>query len=69
VHRGRLTAKNVSGDVRVGIPAGIPVWTDISSVTGSVRSDLDGAGEPSDGQDYIELRARTVSGDVYLRQL
>jgi DUF4097 and DUF4098 domain-containing protein YvlB len=69
VHRGRLIAKNVSGDVRVGIPAGIPVWTDISSVTGSVRSDLDGAGEPSDGQDYIELRARTVSGDVYLRQL
>jgi hypothetical protein len=69
MHRGQLTAKNVSGDIRVGIPGGIPVWTDISSVTGSVRSDLEGAGEPADGQDYIELRARTVSGDVYLQQL
>jgi len=69
MNRGQLTAKNVSGDIRVGVPGGVPVWTDISSVTGSVRSDLEGAGEPADGQDYIELRARTVSGDVYLQQL
>ena len=69
VHRGQLTAKNVSGDVRVGIPAGIPVWTDVTTMTGSVRSNLDGAGEPSEGQDYIELRAKTVSGDIILEQL
>jgi len=69
LHRGQLTAKNVSGDIRVGIPGGVPVWTDISSVTGSVRSDLEGGGEPAEDQDYIELRARTVSGDVYLQQL
>ena len=52
-------AKNASGDVRVGIPAGVPVWTDVSSVTGQVHSDLQGAGEPAEGQDYIELRAKT----------
>jgi DUF4097 and DUF4098 domain-containing protein YvlB len=69
MRRGQLTAKNVSGDIRVGVLGGVPVWTDISSVTGSVRSDLEGAGEPADGQDHIELRARTVSGDVYLQQL
>jgi hypothetical protein len=67
-HRGQLAAKNASGDIRVGIPAGVPVWTDVSSVTGSVRSSLEGAGEPAPGQDYIELRAKTVSGDVYLEQ-
>ena len=67
--RGQLQAKNASGDIRVGIPAGIPVWTDVSSVTGSVRSNLQGAGQPEDDQDYIELRAKTVSGDVYLEQL
>jgi len=67
--RGQLAAKNVSGDITVGIPAGIPVWTDITSMTGSVRSDLEGAGEPDEGEDYVELRARTVSGDVYLEQL
>lgn len=69
MHRGQLAAKNVSGDIRVGIPAGIPVWTDISSMTGTVRSDLQGAGQPAEGQDYIELRAKTVSGDVHLEQL
>jgi DUF4097 and DUF4098 domain-containing protein YvlB len=69
MHRGQLAAKNVSGDIRVGIPAGIPVWTDISSMTGSVRSDLQGAGEPAEGQDFIEVRAKTISGDVFLEQL
>ncbi len=69
MHRGQLTAKNVSGDIKVGIPAGIPVWTDISSVTGSVRSELEGAGQPAEGQDFIELRAKTISGDVFLEQL
>ncbi len=69
MRRGQLAAKNVSGDIRVGIPAGIPVWTDISTVTGSVRSNLQGAGQPAEGQDYVELRAKTVSGDVLLQQL
>jgi DUF4097 and DUF4098 domain-containing protein YvlB len=67
--RGSLQVKNASGDITVGIPAGVPVWTDISSVSGTVSSTLDGAGQPQDGQDYIELRAKTVSGDVHLEQL
>jgi len=66
---GQLTARNVSGDIHVGIPAGVPVWTDISTMTGSVRSNLHGAGEPGEGEDYIELRAKTVSGDIVLEQL
>jgi len=67
--RGELHANNVSGDIRVGVPAGIPVWTDVSTVTGSVRSSLHGAGQPEEGQDFIELRAKTVSGDISLEQL
>ena len=69
MHRGELRASNVSGDIRVGIPADVPVWTDVSTVTGSVRSSLEGAGRPEDGQDYVELRAKTVSGDILLEQL
>lgn len=64
--RGRITAKNVSGDVRVGIPAGTPVWTDVNTVTGSVASNLRSVGRPAEGQDHVELRATTVSGDVRL---
>ncbi len=67
--RGSLQVKNVSGDINVGIPAGIPVWTDISCVSGTISSSLDGAGEPEQGQDFIELRAKTVSGDIRLEQL
>jgi hypothetical protein len=52
----------------VGIPSGVPVWTDVSTLTGSVTSNLVGAGEPAEGQPYVELRAKTVSGDVRLEQ-
>ena len=69
MNRGSLTAKNASGDIRVGIPAGTPVWTDVSSMTGRIGSDLEGAGQPEAGQDYVEVRAKTLSGDIILKQL
>lgn len=68
MHAGELVAKNVSGDVRVGVPAGLPVWTDIVTVTGSVHSDLEGAGQPGEGEPFLALRAKTVSGDIHLAQ-
>lgn len=64
--RGRLTSKAASGDVRIGIPPTVPVWTDLSTVSGQIRSELPGAGEPDEGADYVELRATTVSGDIVL---
>ena len=67
--RGRLSLKGASSDVHVGIPAGTPVWTDISTVTGSVRSSLESVGAPQEGQDHIELQARTVSGDITLTEV
>lgn len=63
---GRLVGKGASGDIRVGIPAGTPVWTDLSTVSGQIRSNLKGSGQPAEGQDHVELRARTVSGDIIL---
>ncbi len=64
--RGRVTAKGASGDVRIGVPDGTPVWADITSVAGSVRSEVPSTGAPGPGQDHVEVRARTVSGDVLL---
>jgi DUF4097 and DUF4098 domain-containing protein YvlB len=69
VHRGRVTVKGASGDVSIGVAAGVPVWTDITTVTGTIRSDLQGAGQPQAGQDHIEVRAKTVSGDVVLSEV
>jgi hypothetical protein len=67
--RGQLVISTGSGDVRVGIPGGTPVWTDVTSSSGRVHSDLAPVGAPSEDQDYLELRARTGSGDVYLERL
>ncbi len=69
VTAGRIQLKAASGDLRVGVPAGIPVWTDVSTVTGRVTSTLEGAGQPEPGADFIEIRAHSISGDVELQQL
>jgi hypothetical protein len=45
------------------------VWTDISSLTGRIHSTLSGAGQPAEGQDHVEVRATTVSGNVSLVEL
>lgn len=66
VRNGRVTSKAASGDVRIGIPTGTPVWTDISTVSGRVSSSIEGVGEPEEGAPYVELRATTVSGDIAL---
>lgn len=67
-HRGSVGAKTASGRFQVGVPTGIPVWTDISTVSGRIRSSLEGAGQPAEGEDYIEIRAKTASGDIVLEQ-
>lgn len=64
--RGRVFAKTASGSVQLGVPPGLPVWTDISTVSGHVRSDLEGVGEPGEGAERLEVHARTVSGGVHL---
>ena len=69
VHQGRITVKAASGDVSIGVAAGIPVWTDITTVSGTIRSDLQGAGKPEPGQDHIEVRVKTVSGDIELSEV
>jgi len=66
--RGKFSAKGASGSVHVGIPAGTPIWTDISTVSGRIHNNVEGVGQPSEGADHVELWATTVSGDVILTQ-
>ncbi|MBT8213033.1 MAG: DUF4097 domain-containing protein [Acidimicrobiia bacterium] len=58
-------AKTVSGDVRVGIPAGRTIDVDIKSFSGEVYNNL----SPSDGDKTgrFALKVTTVSGDIELR--
>jgi DUF4097 and DUF4098 domain-containing protein YvlB len=66
---GQASLKNVTGSIRLGVPDGTPVWTDISTGTGRVQSTLTPTGAPADGQDHVEVRARSLSGDIYLERL
>jgi DUF4097 and DUF4098 domain-containing protein YvlB len=55
----------VSGDVNVAARPGLALWIDVQSVSGSVSSDLDvGDAPPVESVAQVELRVRTVSGDV-----
>lgn len=66
--RGRITAKGASGDILLGFAQDTPVWTDISTVSGRISSNLSNHGEPAEGQDFVEVRATTASGDIMLQQ-
>lgn len=64
--QGSVVAKSASGDLVIAVPPGTPVWTDLNTVTGTVKSSLESTGAPAEGQAHLELRANTVSGDIRL---
>jgi DUF4097 and DUF4098 domain-containing protein YvlB len=65
VETGEIRLQSVSGDVRVGVREGLRVWIDASSVSGDISSELAAEdGPPLDDNAALEIRVRTVSGDV-----
>ena len=65
---GRLKAKTGSGDIAVGVARGTAAYLDIMSVTGDVRSELDGAEAPDESDRRLEIHVQTGSGDVVLQR-
>lgn len=63
---GRIACQTASGNVQIGIAEGVPAWLDVHSLTGSVRSGLGESEPPAEGEDRVEVRANTVSGDISL---
>ncbi|HEY2765454.1 MAG TPA: hypothetical protein VGJ13_15805 [Pseudonocardiaceae bacterium] len=63
---GRLELTSGSGQLRVGIHAGVLAEVDISSGSGAARSDLPVGGPPADGAAGLRVRARTGSGDALI---
>jgi DUF4097 and DUF4098 domain-containing protein YvlB len=54
----------VSGDAEVGVRSGARVWIDLQSMSGETSSDLDISGARAGGDADVEIRARSVSGDI-----
>ncbi|WP_329004282.1 DUF4097 domain-containing protein [Kribbella sp. NBC_00709] len=59
-----VQAETARGDVRIGVPAGLPAYLDLKTVTGQIRCDLEPGQKPAEGERALMLRARTVSGDI-----
>lgn len=68
-HGDEIAAKSVSGDVTVGLPAGIRVDADLSTLSGrTVLPDRQpGAGDGPRRQ--VRLRLRSVSGDLRIERV
>ncbi|HEY3139649.1 MAG TPA: DUF4097 family beta strand repeat-containing protein [Acidimicrobiales bacterium] len=68
VVRGVVAVETGFGEVELGIREGTAAWLDVTSHSGSVRSDQDAAPEPSPSDETIEVRARTGYGDIVIRR-
>jgi DUF4097 and DUF4098 domain-containing protein YvlB len=68
VNGGVLRFKAGSGDISLGIVDGTAVYLDVMTGSGTVRSELDGSEQPTDGR-TAELHAMTGSGDIKLSRV
>ena len=67
--RGEARVHTASGDVTIGVAEGTGVWMDLSTVSGSTRSELDVGDAPADGTGAtLSIQARTASGDITIRR-
>jgi len=66
VRSGQVKSSSASGDIHVGVLDGTPVWLEVSSLSGSIHSALEGGEPPADDEDSVFLRVTTVSGDISL---
>jgi DUF4097 and DUF4098 domain-containing protein YvlB len=70
VSSGRANIDALSGDITVAVARGMGVYLDLTTMSGDVRNELDEAddGGQSDESAELELRCRTISGDIRVRK-
>jgi hypothetical protein len=67
VAAGSFELRTVSGDIQIGVRRGARVFVDCNTVSGDTTSELElseAPGEPAADAPLVEVRARTVSGDI-----
>jgi DUF4097 and DUF4098 domain-containing protein YvlB len=72
VVEGSVEAQAVSGDILIGVRRGSRVYVDANTISGSTSSEMNLTDAPTDDADssgaddgpMVEVRAKTVSGDV-----
>jgi hypothetical protein len=65
VQSGQVSVNSASGDVAIAVRRGSRAHLDCTTVSGDARSELElSGGEPDGDGPFVEIRARTVSGDI-----
>jgi DUF4097 and DUF4098 domain-containing protein YvlB len=60
-----VSLQSVSGDLSLSVRRGLSVWLDVVSVSGDTSCALEfGDGPPAGGGPVVELRLKSVSGDI-----
>jgi Putative adhesin len=68
---GEVRLNSASGDIEVGIAKGSRLWVDAQTLSGDTSSELDlesGNTIESDEGPLVELKARSMSGDISVRR-
>ena len=65
---GTVRLTTVSGDATVGVAPGLRIWLDVQTVSGRMRSELDGADPGEGGAPQLTVVVKSVSGDLQLRR-
>ncbi|GLF99149.1 DUF4097 family beta strand repeat-containing protein [Streptomyces yaizuensis] len=68
VARGLVSITAASAEIEVGIREGTSAKLDVSTASGSVRNQLEGASGPKKTDEVVEVRARTYGGDIVIRR-
>ena len=68
VAHGTVLAQTAFGKVEIGIRDGVAAWLDLNTRFGNVNNDLDATGRPEQGEDAVEVRARTSFGDITINR-
>lgn len=66
VRTGVVSLNAASGDLHIGVRAGVTAHLDVSSVSGRIRSDLPVDDSAPESGSTLAVRARTMSGNVVI---
>lgn len=68
VSQGSAVLQTASGEIEVGVREGTAAWLDVKSLSGQVRNGLEATGAPLDLDQTVQIRARTLDGDIVIRR-
>ncbi|KAF4408998.1 DUF4097 family beta strand repeat-containing protein [Streptomyces lycii] len=66
---GRIDLRTSVGGLEVGVRAGTAVWLDVNTKYGAVRNALGVSDGPEEGEESVEVRARTGTGDIVVHRV